>query len=438
MKQPTPALIFIFLVLYFLASHFKLKRGCVSHSIQSHFYYLFWSFSTTFASSSSLLLLSKPQTYLNIKNDSNGQLSISSISFKIFEEEAIGHVVGDLAVTLASSRNIHNVTFSILRQSYKGDMLFHIDRISGQIKTENKVDREIVCAPPFVPTSILLHSSNVSNHLNSQFSSISSHYPTLYTSTLSHNSELKRKFVLKKKRHVYGKVIFGKQIFRKYRKNKIKRARLYKIFLKNLKKNLSFDFNKKLMEVKNNCNFSSKHKNHTFLYNSYCINTELQHVQKSHNTKLKRQKRYNNLNDEKKCMVTLSVAMKKGKDTKILNVKIEIQDINDHSPFFLNNTISLEVSESVQVHHYLLLPPVYDLDAGLNGEVHIMIDQKIPTFQVVHTKKQDNSVQVKLIILEKLDREKIDSYAFKVGFLNGFTLFLWSFSLKLFITINLS
>nr|DBA30639.1 TPA: hypothetical protein GDO54_006594 [Pyxicephalus adspersus] len=88
------------------------------------------------------------------------------------------------------------------------------------------------------------------------------------------------------------------------------------------------------------------------------------------------------------------------------SLDIEIQDINDHSPFFLNNDYPIEITELVTVSGtQFALQIAKDLDVGVNGVSQYILNTN-PYFSLSVKNRKDGTLIPQLILEKVLDREE--------------------------------
>ncbi|XP_014784415.1 protocadherin beta-15 isoform X2 [Octopus bimaculoides] len=101
---------------------------------------------------------------------------------------------------------------------------------------------------------------------------------------------------------------------------------------------------------------------------------------------------------------------------KILKVKILVEDINDHSPEFPQEQISLEFSETDGKGTSSLIPNAIDKDVGLfNSQITYQLEDSLEEpFTLSVSKRVDGTATLEIVLKERLDREAKDSYMLQV------------------------
>ncbi|XP_058398717.1 LOW QUALITY PROTEIN: protocadherin gamma-B4-like [Diceros bicornis minor] len=91
------------------------------------------------------------------------------------------------------------------------------------------------------------------------------------------------------------------------------------------------------------------------------------------------------------------------------HVNVEIEDINDHTPKFMQNSFELQISESTKPGARFILGSAHDADIGTNSLQNYQLS---PTdhFLLVNKEKLDGSKYPELVLKMPLDREEKRSY----------------------------
>eukprot|EP00106_Octopus_bimaculoides_P013935 XP_014781377.1 PREDICTED: protocadherin alpha-3-like [Octopus bimaculoides] len=119
----------------------------------------------------------------------------------------------------------------------------------------------------------------------------------------------------------------------------------------------------------------------------------------------------------KECSRTMKVVVNKGTSvSKILKIKIVIEDINDHHPEFPKKQISLKFSETDGKGTKRSLPNAMDKDVGFENS---LIQYKLKSkngepFSLSVSKRADGISSLKIVLKESLDREIKDTYLLQV------------------------
>ena len=104
---------------------------------------------------------------------------------------------------------------------------------------------------------------------------------------------------------------------------------------------------------------------------------------------------------------------------EIISVRIYITDINDNQPTFPKESIDFQVSESVMPGVSFILPPAVDRDSGAYGIQGYNLVEQTETFGLSVTNTPDGTPDLRLVVLEQLDRERQSSYSMQVVALDG-------------------
>ncbi|CAI9733494.1 protocadherin beta-15-like isoform X2 [Octopus vulgaris] len=118
---------------------------------------------------------------------------------------------------------------------------------------------------------------------------------------------------------------------------------------------------------------------------------------------------------EKECFEIVKVAVHKSKTfMKILKIKVIIEDINDHQPEFPEKEITLHFRESDGKGMKKAIPNAVDKDVGYQNSLIKYVLHGDGHFSLSQSKIADEISTLEIILEEKLDREKKDSYNIEV------------------------
>ncbi|XP_049564632.1 protocadherin gamma-B5 isoform X36 [Orcinus orca] len=87
------------------------------------------------------------------------------------------------------------------------------------------------------------------------------------------------------------------------------------------------------------------------------------------------------------------------------HVSVEIEDVNDHTPKFMQNSFELQISESTLPGTRFILEVAEDADIGLNSLQTYKLSLS-PSFSLINKEKQDGSKYPELVLEKPLDREQ--------------------------------
>ncbi|GAB1604072.1 hypothetical protein Ahia01_000688500 [Argonauta hians] len=119
----------------------------------------------------------------------------------------------------------------------------------------------------------------------------------------------------------------------------------------------------------------------------------------------------------KECSRIMKVVVNKGTQvTKILKIKIIIQDINDHTPEFHEDEVNIQFDEDDRDGAKVSLPNAIDKDIGFqNSLIQYRLKSKSgEPFSLTVTKRADGISSLKIVLKESLDRELKDRYLLQV------------------------
>ncbi|CAI9733513.1 protocadherin beta-15-like isoform X2 [Octopus vulgaris] len=119
----------------------------------------------------------------------------------------------------------------------------------------------------------------------------------------------------------------------------------------------------------------------------------------------------------KECSRTVKVVVNKGTSvTKVLKIKIVIEDINDHEPEFPIKGVNIEFGEHDRKGSDRSIPNAMDKDVGFQNS---LIQYKLKSkngepFSLSVSKRADGISSLKIVLKESLDREIKDTYLLQV------------------------
>lgn len=117
------------------------------------------------------------------------------------------------------------------------------------------------------------------------------------------------------------------------------------------------------------------------------------------------------------CFKIVDVAVRKRETfIKILEIKVIIQDANDHQPEFPEKEVSIQFSENDAKGTKVSIPNAIDGDVGiLNSQITYQLEKnKYEPFALSVSKSLDGTSKLSITLEERLDREVKDSYIVQV------------------------
>nr|ABB03451.1 protocadherin PCNS [Xenopus laevis] len=118
------------------------------------------------------------------------------------------------------------------------------------------------------------------------------------------------------------------------------------------------------------------------------------------------------------CNLALDVVSFSKGQFKLLNVKVEVRDINDHSPHFPSDVIYVEVSESTSVGTRIPVEIAVDDDVGSNAIQNFKITNN-SHFSIEVQTKADGVKYADLVLIKELDRESQPTYTMDIMAVDG-------------------
>ncbi|XP_017329079.2 protocadherin-12 isoform X2 [Ictalurus punctatus] len=108
------------------------------------------------------------------------------------------------------------------------------------------------------------------------------------------------------------------------------------------------------------------------------------------------------------CELAFSVLYRKGGAVRFLRVRVEVMDLNDHSPSFPNPVQEVEISETVGLRMRIPLDRAEDPDAGSNG---LQTYSLSPSHHfALDVRPSGGAKQPELVVIKELDRERESSF----------------------------
>jgi len=97
-----------------------------------------------------------------------------------------------------------------------------------------------------------------------------------------------------------------------------------------------------------------------------------------------------------------------------IKVQILLKDINDNTPTFPDDLVSLSISEASEINSSFSLDGARDQDSGDNSVQSYIVASKPSPFEASSDTFPDGRSMLKLIVRQPLDREKTNSYMIQV------------------------
>ena len=116
--------------------------------------------------------------------------------------------------------------------------------------------------------------------------------------------------------------------------------------------------------------------------------------------------------DEPECIIRLDVVVTNQPHMlEIVKVVIEILDINDNDPYFVDPVVVLRVPESADIDSSFVLPVALDADSGIFGVKRYNLVSNTSKFELSTRESFDGSLSLRLVLRDTLDRERVRSYS---------------------------
>jgi hypothetical protein len=141
--------------------------------------------------------------------------------------------------------------------------------------------------------------------------------------------------------------------------------------------------------------------------------------------------------DDSTCQLRMDVVVQPMTHFRIVTVAVDVLDINDNAPRFDVGFRSEDLVESSPIGTAVSLPTPIDADAGINGVQEYRLEYvdagDVPgsiaaeggggirrkDFELKNTRKLDGSIELKLVLVNPLDRETRESYHMRAVAVDG-------------------
>ena len=114
------------------------------------------------------------------------------------------------------------------------------------------------------------------------------------------------------------------------------------------------------------------------------------------------------------CFVKFDLAVSPVKYFQIIKVRVEILDKNDNAPFFPQSRITHQISESTLPGTSFSIPAATDPDSIDNGVQRYELVSSSDNFELKVRETADGATDLRLVLMNELDRELIDFYQVKI------------------------
>lgn len=121
--------------------------------------------------------------------------------------------------------------------------------------------------------------------------------------------------------------------------------------------------------------------------------------------------------NNKECFQIVKVAVRRAKTfMKIINIKVVVQDVNDHQPEFSEQKVEIQFSEDDRRGARRSIPNAIDKDVGiLNSQITYQLKKNMDDpFTLSISKSLDGTSKLSITLEDMLDREVKDSYMVQV------------------------
>ncbi|XP_029518352.1 protocadherin-1 [Oncorhynchus nerka] len=133
-----------------------------------------------------------------------------------------------------------------------------------------------------------------------------------------------------------------------------------------------------------------------------------------------------NLFEGDKCFLEFEVSitdLKQGQGPRLIEGRIEVQDVNDNTPQFTSPILMLSIPENTHIGALFSIPMASDKDSGHNGVAEYSLSAGPDADQLfsLQVAEDTDEKQPQLIVMGNLDREQKDSYDLNIRVVDGGT-----------------
>uniref|UniRef100_A0A4W5PZJ2 Protocadherin 1b n=1 Tax=Hucho hucho TaxID=62062 RepID=A0A4W5PZJ2_9TELE len=133
-----------------------------------------------------------------------------------------------------------------------------------------------------------------------------------------------------------------------------------------------------------------------------------------------------NLLEGDKCFLEFEVSitdLKQGQGPRLIEGRIEVQDVNDNTPQFTSPILMLSIPENTHIGALFSIPMASDKDSGYNGVAEYSLSAGPDADQLfsLQVAEDTDEKQPQLIVMGNLDREQKDSYDLNIRVVDGGT-----------------
>lgn len=119
------------------------------------------------------------------------------------------------------------------------------------------------------------------------------------------------------------------------------------------------------------------------------------------------------------CVLRVDVAIQPIQFFRIIRLFISIEDINDNSPRFTDDEVTLDVLETVAIGTGLALPVAFDPDSRPFSVQGYELLRPVDSMDLRQLRRGNESVELRLVIIRPLDRESVARYHVTVRATDG-------------------